>query len=88
MVRNITKEQIIADFKLNPNDTGSVEVQIALLTHRINQLTLHFKTHAKDNNSKTGLMKLVGRRRRFLDYVARRDASKYKEIITRLGLRK
>lgn len=88
MVHNKTKEQISADFKLNPNDTGSVEVQIALLTYRINQLALHFKTHAKDNNSKTGLMKMVGRRRRFLEYVEQRDSAKYKDIIARLGLRK
>lgn len=86
MVHN--KSQIISDYQLNSQDTGSVEVQIALLTQRINQLTEHFKTHAKDENSKRGLMKLVGRRRRFLAYVEKRDANKYKELIKRLSLRK
>ena len=83
-----TKEQIIAEFKQNDQDTGSVEVQVALLTDRINKLNEHFKEHGKDFGSKRGLMVLVGRRRRFLDYIARHNEAKYKELIGRLGLRK
>jgi len=82
------KTQIIEDYKLHPSDTGSPEVQVALLTHRINELTEHFKTHAKDHHSRRGLLKLVGRRRRLLDYLKRRDFARYQSTIERLGIRK
>ncbi len=82
------KTKIIEDYKLHPSDTGSPEVQVALLTHRINELTEHFKTHAKDHHSRRGLLKLVGRRRRLLDYLKRRDFARYQSTIERLGIRK
>lgn len=82
------KNQIIANFKKHEGDTGSIEVQIALLTDRINKLNNHFKSNSKDYSSKRGLMLLVGRRRRFLSYIARHNPLKYKEILERLGLRK
>ena len=78
----------ISEFKKNEHDTGSVEVQIALLTQRINQLNEHFKTHPKDFGSKRGLLLLVGRRRRFLDYIKRDNIEQYKMLIDKLGLRK
>lgn len=77
-----------ASFQQHPTDTGSVEVQVARLTERINQLNDHFTTAPKDYASKTGLMKLVGRRRRFLEYLQRTNKPKYAEIIAQLGLRK
>ena len=80
--------KIIEEFKRVPNDTGSPEVQVALLTERINSLTEHFKTHVKDHHSRRGLLKLVGQRRRLLDYLRRRDFNRYKGLIERLGLRK
>jgi small subunit ribosomal protein S15 len=83
-----TKADVIADFRTNDLDTGSSEVQIALLTRRINYLTEHFKSNPKDFGSKRGLLKLVGQRRRFLSYVERHDAAKYKELLERLSLRK
>ena len=82
------KTQVIQDYRLHDNDTGSPEVQIALLTSRINQLTDHFKTHGKDHHSRRGLLKLVGQRRRLLDYLKRKDASRYRTTIERLGIRK
>ena len=82
------KKGIIDDFKLHPSDTGSPEVQVAILTKRIRRLTEHFKTHKKDHHSRRGLLKLVGQRRRFLDYLKRKDFERYKQIITRLGIRK
>ena len=82
------KRDIIGEYKQHPTDTGSPEVQIALLTHRINSLTEHFKTHAKDNHSRRGLLKLVSQRRRLLDYLHRRNADHYREVISRLGIRK
>ena len=82
------KTQVIQDYRLHDNDTGSPEVQIALLTTRINQLTDHFKTHDKDHHSRRGLLKLVGQRRRLLDYLKRKDASRYRNAIERLGIRK
>lgn len=75
-------------FKRHDADSGSSEVQVALLTEKINNLTAHFKTHAKDFGSKRGLLVMVGRRRKLLDYLARQDFEKYKEVIQRLGLRK
>lgn len=82
------KSEIVGEFKLHTSDTGSPEVQVALLTRRINELTEHFKTHAKDNHSRRGLLKLVSQRRSLLDYLRRKDADRYREVINRLGLRK
>ena len=82
------KEAIIRDFRIHDTDTGSTDVQIALLTQRINELTGHFKTHTKDHHSRRGLLKLVGQRRRLLDYMKRRDAERYRQVIERLGIRK
>lgn len=84
----IQKSAIIKDFRQSAQDTGSVEVQIALITQRIKNLTEHFKTHAKDFGSKRGLLVLVGQRRRFLRYLERTNEAKYKELVQRLGLRK
>jgi small subunit ribosomal protein S15 len=82
-----TKE-IVQTYRQHDTDTGSPEVQIALLTDRIVYLTEHFKVHKKDHHSRRGLLKLVGQRRRMLDYVKRRDFARYKSIIERLGIRK
>lgn len=82
------KSEIIEEYKLHDHDTGSPEVQVALLTDRIAELTEHFKTHGKDHHSRRGLLKLVGRRRRLLDYMKRKDVERYREVIQRLGLRK
>jgi small subunit ribosomal protein S15 len=82
------KAEIIGKFARGPNDTGSPEVQIALLTRRINDLSDHFKTHQKDHHSRRGLLKLVGQRRRMLDYLARVSDERYKTVIAELGLRK
>ncbi|MGZ4121321.1 MAG: 30S ribosomal protein S15 [Actinomycetota bacterium] len=82
------KQPIIADFRLNERDTGSAEVQIALLTKRINDLSEHFKTHSKDHHSRRGLLKMVGKRKRLLDYVRRQDVAKYRALIERLGIRR
>jgi small subunit ribosomal protein S15 len=82
------KAEVIDDFKLHENDTGSPEVQVALLTHRINQLTDHFKEHKKDHHSRRGLLILVGRRRRLLDYLKSKSVTRYKATIERLGIRK
>jgi small subunit ribosomal protein S15 len=82
------KDTIIADFRTNDVDTGSSEVQIALLSARISYLTEHFKTHKKDHHSRRGLLKLVGRRRRLLDYLRRQDYERYQRVITRLGIRR
>ena len=82
------KEEVVKSFGANEKDTGRTEVQVALLTKRIEELTEHFKRHPKDNNSRRGLLKLVGQRRRLLAYLKRRDLDKYREIIERLSLRK
>ncbi len=82
------KQQIINDYRIHESDTGSPEVQIAILTGRITELTDHFKTHAKDHHSRRGLLKLVGRRRRLLDYLKGKDLERYRKTIERLGLRK
>ncbi|MCI0337350.1 MAG: 30S ribosomal protein S15 [Acidobacteria bacterium] len=79
---------IISQYKTHDTDTGSPEVQVALLTQRINELTDHFRTHAKDNHSRRGLLKLVSQRRSLLDYLKRRDINRYHDLINRLGLRK
>jgi small subunit ribosomal protein S15 len=82
------KEKIIKDHKTNSKDTGSPEVQIAIITNRINYLTDHFKTHKKDHHSKTGLMKLVGQRKRLLEYLKQQDVKRYENLIKKLKLRK
>ncbi|MFN6960885.1 MAG: 30S ribosomal protein S15 [Rhodocyclaceae bacterium] len=82
------KAKIVADFQRKPGDTGSPEVQIALLTARINGLTGHFKTHVKDHHSRRGLLKMVSQRRKLLDYLKRKNADSYHALIERLGLRK
>jgi len=82
------KSKIIHESRLHENDTGSPEVQVALLTNRITELTEHFKTHAKDHHSRRGLLKLVGQRRRLLDYMKRQDFERYSTTIERLGIRK
>jgi len=82
-----TKELVTA-YRLHGTDTGSPEVQVALLTNRITYLTEHFKTHKADHHSRRGLLKLVGQRRRMLDYLRSRDFQRYKSVIERLGLRK
>jgi small subunit ribosomal protein S15 len=83
-----TREQIIRDYRVHDSDTGSTDVQVALLTHRINELTEHFKTHVKDHHGRRGLLKLVGQRRRLLDYLKSQDAERYRQLIDRLGIRK
>ena len=82
------KEQIVTDYKTHGSDTGSSQVQIALLSQRITELTAHFKIHKKDNNSRRGLLILVSRRRKLLDYLKRRNIGEYHEIIKKLGLRR
>ena len=82
------KEKIVTDYKTHGSDTGSSQVQVALLTQRINELTEHFKVHKKDNNSRRGLLKMVSRRRKLLDYLKRTDINEYHEIIQKLGLRR
>jgi len=87
MLKN-EKQQIISDFKNHEGDTGSPEVQIAILTSRINELTEHLQVHVKDHASRRGLLKMVGTRAALLKYVNKKDPKRYKEIISRLGLRK
>lgn len=82
------KSGIIGSYKTHDSDTGSPEVQVALLSERINYLTEHFKIHAKDHHSRRGLLKLVGQRRRLLDYLKSKDSDRYAELIKRLGIRK
>jgi len=87
-VNTAQKAQVLKDFQRAKGDTGSPEVQIALLTARITDLTEHFKAHAKDHHSRRGLLKLVGQRRRLLDYLKSRDNQRYATLIERLGLRR
>jgi small subunit ribosomal protein S15 len=82
------KNEVMGEYRTHESDTGSPEVQIALLTERILQLTDHFKDHVKDHHSRRGLLKLVGRRRRLLDYLKAKDIERYRDIIKRLNLRK
>ena len=82
------KAQIVKDYQRKQSDTGSPEVQIALLSARISQLTEHFKTHVKDHHSRRGLLRMVSHRRKLLDYLKRSDVEKYRKLIDRLGLRK
>lgn len=82
------KQKLVLDYQTHKNDTGSPEVQIAILSARIKELTEHFKTHKQDHHSRRGLLQLVGRRRRLLDYLKKKDINRYKETIDRLGIRK
>lgn len=82
------KQEIIETYKREEKDTGSPEVQIALLTERINELTEHLKIHKKDNHSRRGLLKMVGKRRNLLNYVAKKDINRYRDIVAKLGIRK
>ena len=82
------KQKLIKDYGLKSGDTGSPEVQVAILTHRISALTEHFKTHKKDNHSRRGLLKLVAQRRKLLDYTKARDEARYQDLIKRLGIRR
>jgi small subunit ribosomal protein S15 len=82
------KTELIGNYRMHDSDTGSPEVQVAILSERINYLTEHFKTHAKDHHSRRGLLKLVGQRRRLLDYLKGKDADRYADLISRLGIRK
>jgi len=82
------KQEVIKDYATKTNDTGSPEVQVAILTERIVNLTEHFKIHKKDNHSRRGLLKLVSQRRRLLDYVKTKDEERYQTLITRLGIRR
>jgi small subunit ribosomal protein S15 len=82
------KTELIGSYKTHEIDTGSPEVQVAILSERINYLTEHFKTHAKDHHSRRGLLKLVGQRRRLLDYLKQKDTERYADLIRRLGIRK
>jgi len=84
----VKKNEIIEKFKVHESDTGSSEVQIALLTDRIEYLTEHFKVHQKDHHSRQGLLKLVGQRRSLLDYLRKKDINKYRDLIKELGIRK
>jgi small subunit ribosomal protein S15 len=88
MLTKDQKSKVINDFKTHGRDTGSPEVQIALLTKRIDELTEHLKIHRKDHASRRGLLKMVGARAALLRYISKKDASRYREIISRLGLRK
>lgn len=88
VLSNERKTELIGSYKTHDADTGSPEVQVALLSERINYLTEHFKTHVKDHHSRRGLLKLVGQRRRLLDYLKRKDLDRYAELIKRLGIRK
>ena len=82
------KQAIVEEYRLSESDTGSTEVQIALLTHNINQLTPHFAAHKKDNHSRRGLLRMVNQRRKLLDYLKNKDVARYRSLIERLGLRK
>ena len=88
MLTNERKSEVIGTDRKHEADTGSPEVQVALLSERISYLTEHFKTHVKDHHSRRGLLKLVGQRRRLLDYLKRKDADSYSELIRKLGIRK
>ena len=83
-----TKEKIVTDFRTHESDTGSPQVQVALLSQRINELTEHFKIHKKDNHSRRGLLKMVSQRRSLLDYLKRKDIERYHDVVNRLGLRR
>ena len=88
MLLNEATSKVIAEYATHEGDTGSPEVQIAILTKRINDLTEHLKTHKKDHHSRRGLLKMVGQRRNLLNYVMKKDIERYRSIIARLGIRK
>ena len=88
MMTKERKQDIINTYKREEHDTGSPEVQIALLTERINELTEHLKIHKKDNHSRRGLLKMVGKRRNLLNYLSKKDVNRYRTIVEKLGLRK
>ena len=88
MLTNERKNEVIGSFRTHDSDTGSPEVQVALLSERINYLTDHFKTHVKDHHSRRGLLQLVQQRRKLLDYLKRKDLNRYAELIKKLGIRK
>jgi small subunit ribosomal protein S15 len=88
MLTTQEKGKVIGQFETHQGDTGSPDVQIAILTRRINGLTEHFKTHTKDHSSRRGLLKMVGARSALLKYIAKKDAGRYRDVISRLGLRK
>ena len=88
MLDREAKEKIVNDYRTHDGDTGSPQVQVALLTERINQLTEHFKAHKKDNHSRRGLLKMVSQRRQLLDYLKRTNEGRYKALIDRLGIRR
>jgi small subunit ribosomal protein S15 len=88
LIAAATKKSVIDSHRLHEKDTGSPEVQVALLTERINELSEHFKVHEKDHHSRRGLLRIVSQRRQLLDYLRRRDPARYQELIQRLGLRR
>ena len=88
MIRKEIKDQIIKEYATHEGDTGSPEVQVAVLTYRINELTDHLRTHIHDDHSRRGLLKMVGKRRNLLYYLAKKDINRYRALIARLGLRK
>ena len=88
MITKEIKQQIIKDYQLKEGDTGSPEVQVAILTYRINDLNEHLKVHKKDHHSRRGLLKMVGHRRNLLNYLAKKDIERYRAIVAKLGLRK
>ncbi len=88
MLTQERKQEVIKTFKRKETDTGSPEVQVALLTERVNYLTDHFKVHTDDHHSRRGLLKMVGQRRRLLEYLKRKDSARYKTVVDKLGLRK
>jgi len=87
MLTNVVKQQVVKDYQHSPNDTGSTEVQVALLTTNINALSSHFKSHPKDGHSRRGLISMVNQRRSLLDYLKREDIQRYRTLIDRLNLR-
>ena len=88
MISKDAKAQVIAEYAVHEGDTGSPEVQIAILTYRIKELTEHLRTHKHDNHSRRGLLMMVGKRRSLLDYLAKKDINRYRAIIAKLGIRK
>ena len=87
-ITNVRKQEVIEEYKTHDNDTGSPEVQVAVLTERINSLTEHFKTHKKDHHSRRGLLKMVNQRKRLLAFLTKSDIERYRALIKRLGLRR
>lgn len=81
------KQELISDYQVHETDTGSVDIQIAILTERISKLSDHLKTNKKDHSSRRGLLKMIGRRKRLMGYLMRQDSTRYRELITRLGIR-